>query len=136
MTTTNNDDNKKNSEYNPRWKGYVFIALTSLINFCSISTVKQRTKQQDDDTLELWAGSLVFGLFTFTLSLLVLLQDRSQMCLSIFHYINARNGTVEGYTLVLMTLWWIVGVGYQTCVGGIAYVANNIYYSSWASLLR
>lgn len=127
-TKTNDNPNKKQKEHNPRWKGYVFITITSLINLCSISTVNEDIKLES----AYWAATLVFGLVTFTLALLVLLQDR--VCIDLFHYQKIKNGKLEAGTLIFMTVWWIVGVGIQTKAGGIAYVANNIYYSSWSCL--
>jgi hypothetical protein len=121
----NNSSNSNNNEsYNPRWKCYVILALTSLINFLSIATLNK-------DNLDYWVISLFFGLWTFLLSLTIVLQDRSQLyCQGRFHAAKR----VEGWTLVGCVGWWCIGVGYQTSVDGIAYHAHNIYYSSWASL--
>jgi hypothetical protein len=52
----------------------------------------------------------------------------------LFDYSKARDGYVEGYTLLFLVIWWLAGVGYITRPGGIAYVASNIYYSSWFAL--
>ena len=77
---------------------------------------------------------MAFGLLTFTVAVLVLMQDRSQRCLEPFHFTKAKDGYVEGGTLLFCVLWWIVGTSYITRAGGIAYVATNIYFSSWLSL--
>jgi hypothetical protein len=95
-----------------------------LINFLSISTLNK-------DDLDHWAISLVFGLWTFLLSLTIVLQDRSQLYFQGKFHLAKR---AEGWTLVGCVTWWCIGVGYQTSVDGIAYHAHNIYYSSWASL--
>jgi hypothetical protein len=120
----NNNNSSSNESYNPRWKGYAMLALTSLINFLSISTLNK-------DDLDHWAISLVFGLWTFLLSLTIVLQDRSQLYFQGKFHLAKR---AEGWTLVGCVTWWCIGVGYQTSVDGIAYHAHNIYYSSWASL--
>lgn len=77
---------------------------------------------------------MTFGLLTFAIAVLVLLQDRSQRCLEPFHFTKAKDGYMEGATLAFCVLWWIVGTGYITRAGGIAYVANNIYFSAWLTL--
>jgi hypothetical protein len=120
----NNTNSSSNESYNPRWKGYVILGLTSLINFLSIATLNK-------ENLDYWGISLAFGLWTFLLCLTIVLQDRSQLyCQGKFHLAKG----VEGWTLVGCVGWWFCGVGYQTSVDGIAYHAHNIYYSSWASL--
>lgn len=78
---------------------------------------------------------MAFGLTTFGFAVLVLIQDRSQRCLETFHFTKAKDGYFEGGTLLLCVLWWIIGTGYTTRAGGIAYVAANIYFSSWLALV-
>jgi len=41
---------------------------------------------------------------------------------------------MEGYTLLFLTLWWIVGVGIMTRAGGVAYRVLNTYTSAWFAL--
>ena len=101
--------NKKAPEYNPRWKGYVYIALSSLVNFSSIANIQVRQGLQRGSTL----ASMSYGVITFLLSTLILIQDRSQRCLDPFHYTKAFNGRFEGYTLLFCVLWWVVG--YVAC---------------------
>ncbi|CAJ1968171.1 unnamed protein product [Cylindrotheca closterium] len=125
--SNNNNNNKDESSYNPRWSGYVLLSVTSLINFLSIATLSK-------DDLERWGVDLVFGMMTFCFSTLVVLQDRSKLlCHGVFH--KARKGFLEGVILMACLIWWSIGTAYQTNVNGIAYNANNIYYSAWASLL-
>jgi len=97
---------------------------------CSISSIPRADRRM------YWSGSvgMTFGLTTFSLAVLVLLQDRSQRCLETFHFTKAKDGYYEGGTLIACVLWWIVGVGYTTRAGGIAYVATNIYFSAWLAL--
>lgn len=87
-----------------------------------------------EDRRNYWSATMTFGLTTFSLALFILTQDRSQRCIDTFHFTKAKDGYVEGVTLLLCVLWWIVGVGYITRSAGIAYVANNIYFSAWLSL--
>mmetsp|Transcript_28024 Transcript_28024/g.60041 ORF Transcript_28024/g.60041 Transcript_28024/m.60041 type:complete len:378 (+) Transcript_28024:80-1213(+) len=130
--STNQNDSvvAEKIEYNERWMGYLSIIMCSGINFICISIVDRR----HDDQLGSEIG-VAFGILTFLISSLVLLQDRSQRLLDYFHYTKARNGYIEGLVLVFMAGWWIVGVGVITKPGGIAYQASNIYYSSWGSLV-
>ena len=123
-----NKGDKKSIEYNPRWKGYLLIGLTSLLNFAAISSVPV------EDRREYWILSMTFGIFTFVLSFLILGQDRSQKFISKFHYTKAREGYLEGYVLLFFVLWWFFGVAYITKPSGVAYLASNIYFSSWVAL--
>ena len=105
---TNNNTNKKPIEYNPRWKGYVYIGLASLINFSSIANIQVVAEGgfvQRGSTF----ASMSYGFVTFVLSILILIQDRSQKCIESFHYTKSFNGYFEGYTLLVCVLWWIVG---------------------------
>jgi hypothetical protein len=130
----NNNNNippKEPIEYNPRWRGYLFIMMFSFINFISIANVPETLRKS------IWVLTMIFGTLTFTLSLLILIQDRSQsklLFIEQFHYMKNNNGTIEGCTLLFMVIYWIVGVGYITSPAGIAYMTNNIYFSAWFTL--
>jgi hypothetical protein len=91
-------------DYNQKWFGYVLIMFTSLLNWTSVSSVTndQRVRQS-------WRMAICFGVTTFLISALVLIQDRTQKCLGFMHYTKARNGYIEGYVLLTMCIWWIVG---------------------------
>jgi len=104
--------------------------MCSGINFICISIVNPRDEVPFESTI-----GVIFGVFTFLIASLVLLQDRSQRLLDYFHYTKAKNGYVEGGVLTFMVVWWIIGVGVITKPGGVAYQASNIYYSSWGSLV-
>jgi hypothetical protein len=123
-----NDSDKEPIEYNPRWKGYVLVALTSLLNFSSTSSVPSQERR------EYWIMSVAFGVTTFVLSFLILVQDRSQKFITQFHYSKSRDGYLEGYVLLFFVIWWFFGVAYITKPAGVAYVASNIYFSSWVTL--
>jgi hypothetical protein len=101
----------KPREYNPRWKGYLYMALTSLVNFGSISNVAADNRNRGSLAL-----GMSFGMLTFVLPILILLQDRSQKCLEPFHFTKAMNGRVEGYTLLFCVLWWVVGCVHNSAV--------------------
>jgi hypothetical protein len=125
-------DNKqavKPREYNPRDKGYILICLSSLVNFSSISNIKDRYFDGK------WGFCLSFGWTTFIASLLILFFDRTGYCHDTFNYTKAFDGKFEGYSLLFFTLWWIVGVFYNTQVNGVAYLAMNIYLSCWSTLV-
>ena len=135
-TATANDKNNNNIpkepiEYNPRWRGYLFIMMFSFINFISIGNVPETLRRS------IFVFSMLFGTVTFIVSILILIQDRTQSKLLLieqFHYMKKNNGIVEGCTLLFMVVWWLIGVGYLTRPAGIAYLTNNIYYSSWFTL--
>lgn len=124
-------DEKKRSkpiEYNPHWKGYVYIFIASMINVSAASNVSASYRGTK-------AVAVMFGSVTMGLSFLIVLLDRTKWMegvLGDFH--KAKEGKVEGIALLLMLVWWVTGCGYQTQVGGIAYLANNVYFSSWMSL--
>ena len=91
-------------EYNPRWKGYVYMAIASLVNFASISDIPRLERVQSS-----WVAGMAFGVSTFALSILILLHDRSQKCVTTFHYTKASNGYFEGYVLLFCVVWWVGG---------------------------
>jgi len=99
-TTKENQNNKP--EYNPRWKGYVYIIITSLVALSSISNVPKEVKRGH------WATSVAISSITFSVSLLILAFDRFQCCKS-WNFTKANDGKLEGYVLLLFVLFWIVG---------------------------
>ena len=119
-SSTNQRENTNNTkiEYNERWMGYLSIIMCSGINLICISIVNP----SDEDPFEIIIG-VIFGVFTFLIASLVLLQDRSQRLLDYFHYTKAKNGYVEGGVLTFMVVWWIIGVGVITKVCTFAW--NN-----------
>jgi hypothetical protein len=124
------EDEKEPIEYNPRNGGYCAILLTSLVNFSSVAGVPGELLEQR------WYMAIAFGALTFTLVSLILIQDLSQTLVKTFHYTKAKDGKVEGLVLLLLTLWWMVGVAYITAPGGIAYTSSNIYFSAWLTFFR
>ncbi len=129
-TTKQTQNASTKIEYNQRLVGYLSITMCSGINFISISIVNREYQDPFERVM-----SVAFGVLTFLIASLVLLQDRSQRLVDYFHYTNAKNGYIEGVTLISMVLWWMTGVGVITKPGGLAYQASNIYYSSWGSLV-
>lgn len=123
-------NNKAVVDYNPRWKGYCYIALASLINFISIADIAA-----DKDVQGSWGFSLSFGIVFFVWSFAVLLTDRLKLGTEVFDYTKAKDGKVEGYCLLVMTAYSIVGVAYITQVRGIAYSVLNVYFSSWLTTI-
>lgn len=131
----NNGDRNENREQeepielNPRWMGYLCILMFSLINFISISNVPGELRRS------VWAASMVFGVLTFVVVAVIVIQDRwFQKRLCNFNYTKSKNGYLEGYVLVFFVIWWIIGVAYITRPGGIAYTVGNIYYSAWLAV--
>jgi hypothetical protein len=126
-TNNKKQDKERVADYNPRWKGYIYIAFASLVCFASVSNVKDNPGN--------WGISLAIGIVTFTLSLLILVLDRFQLCFESFKFHKSYDGKLEGCTLIFFVCWWIAGVFIMTKAGGVAYSATNIYFSSWLALL-
>mmetsp|Transcript_9054 Transcript_9054/g.17913 ORF Transcript_9054/g.17913 Transcript_9054/m.17913 type:complete len:275 (+) Transcript_9054:57-881(+) len=125
----NNNDNSRDQdqepiEYNPRWMGYLCILTFSGINFISISNVP------GDSGNRIWTSNMIFGVPTFLIASIILIQDRCRSRLK-FNYTKCKNGYLEGSILLFLVIWWIVGVACITRPGGIAYTVSNIYYSAW-----
>jgi len=103
--------------------------LSSLINFSAVSNI------QEDPA----GPALSFGIILFCFSFCVLLTDRcggnSRIpLLSSLNYTKAWDGRLEGYCLVVVTLYAATAVAYITQVGGIAYLALNVYFTAWLML--
>jgi hypothetical protein len=122
--------NKESVEYNPRWVGYCYIILASLVNFGSVSGVPGEQREA------FWYLSIAFGVVSFVITSSLMVLNWSQPYQNVLPNITTiQNGYLEGYFLLALVLWWIVGVAYITRPGGISYVASNIFYSAWLSLL-
>ena len=116
-------------EYNARWGGYTAIALMSLINFCAVSNIAASFKITGHPGV-----ALTWGVLSFTFAVLVLASDRSQLFVETFDYTKAGDGNFEGYSLLVLTAYWIAGVGFITQVDGVGYLTLNIYFSTWLCL--
>mmetsp|Transcript_1518 Transcript_1518/g.3229 ORF Transcript_1518/g.3229 Transcript_1518/m.3229 type:complete len:344 (+) Transcript_1518:215-1246(+) len=120
-------------EYNRKWKCYVFICVTSLTNFVSVG------ETFDIDIPQGYFGknprvNYMFGIVTFTASLLILILDLIGFIRNKFDFKSLKDGKVEGWTLFAFFLWWVCGVISLTKAGALGYASLNIYLSSWASL--
>ncbi|KAL7563305.1 hypothetical protein ACA910_016665 [Epithemia clementina (nom. ined.)] len=129
----NSSEDKKRikpKDYIHHWKGYLFIFLSSLINLSSASNSASAFNYHGG-----WQVAISFGSVTFALCFLILLFDRTKwLSDKLGDYSKAYEGKLEGGVLVAFVVWWVVGVSYQTQVDGIAYMANNVYFSSWLTL--
>lgn len=129
---TRKDDaqsNRKPPQYNPNWKGYSFLILSSLINLSAISNVRESGNYVGNKQV-----AVAFPAVTLILSFLILVVDRTQLGVDKFNYNTAWEGRLEGYVLIFITLWSTAGVSYITQVKGIAYLVFNVYISSWTGL--
>lgn len=109
-------------EFNPRWNGYIYIMLSSLINYASIANVNERGYNEYEGSK---GASLLFGIITFVASLAILAFDNCQsyfwkFCFKgdgddgnkkadKYNYTKAFDGKLEGGILVCFTFWWIIG---------------------------
>jgi hypothetical protein len=118
-------------DHNPRWKGYTFILLSSLINYASLCSISA-----DDSVVQGRRGvALSFGIVTFIFSLCILVVDRLQLGVDKIHYMKVWDGALEGICLCIGTLYSVVAVAYMTQVKGIAYLMLNVYFSVWFILI-
>jgi hypothetical protein len=148
---------KKNSSNQPttnaktHWKGYAYILLASFINVMAISDID--TSDAASDSTELtstatdnygiddgsssprhhrrhWGVALSFGVVIFLYSATILVTDGLGL-VEQFPYHTASRGRVEGLSLSVVSLYATVAVAYLTQVGGVAYLALNVYFSAW-----
>jgi len=123
-----NGGNKETREHNPRWFGYFGLMVFSIANFASITNVRSFIGKGER------AFSITIGALSTTICFLVILFDRIGKLSEKFDYKEFADGKLEGWTLVFLVIWWIVGVCLMTRADGIAYKALNIYFSCWFSL--
>jgi len=117
-TATTTTKAAKPQEYNPRWKGYGYIILLSLVNFASVSNLDVNDNAHFEGGRQF---SVSFGAVTFVASFVILVQDRCQYCCTKaddsggggeggrLSYTKSMEGRIEGCTLFLLTIWWIIG---------------------------
>lgn len=110
---------------NPLRMCYVYLFLTSFVNFIDMILYIRRVRFE-------W--SMIFGTATLFVCFLILICEKCCTIKSEFDFPKLCNGKLEGGFWFFSTIWWIVGVGYLTKTGGIAYEGLNIYFSSWLSL--
>ena len=97
------------------------ILLSSLINFSAVSNI------QEDPA----GPALSFGIILFVFAFAVLVTDRVG---NKDWYTATWDGKLEGYALIAMTLLAVIAVAFISQVGGIAYLALNVYFSVWLML--
>jgi hypothetical protein len=128
-TTANKQKNSaEQRDYNQRWFGYFGLLVFSLANFASV--VDAKTFQGAGER----AFSIAVGALSTTVCALVLLFDRVNKLAELFDFKERSDGKLEGYTLLFLVVWWVVGTALMTRADGIAYKSLNIYFSSWLSL--
>ena len=125
---TRQKSNADQREYNQRWFGYFGLLVFSLANFASV--VDAKTFQGAGER----AFSIAIGALSTTTCALVLLFDRVNRLAEIFDFKEIKDGKLEGYTLLFLVVWWVVGTALMTRADGIAYKSLNIYFSCWFSL--
>jgi len=129
------EDTEATVEQNKKWKAYLLINITSMINFVSISEA-----QAGEGLSHYYEGGtdsnamLTFGIVSFAVTLIVLLFHITPVIREKVGFQNLMNGKVEGWMLLLLVLWWCTGVTVITRAGALGYAALNIYFSSWANL--
>lgn len=119
--------------YNAKWRQYLLLNITSLINFVTIEEALQA------DLPHYFSGgnhdsTIVFGAASFAVTLLILLLDVVPVIREKFSFRNLADGKAEGFTVLGLVLWWSAGVIVLTRAGAIGYAALNNYFSAWACL--
>ncbi|KAL7465859.1 hypothetical protein ACHAXS_006173 [Conticribra weissflogii] len=125
------------AEHNKKWKAYLLLSTTSLVNFVSLIDVFDIPFQSLFRTPTYTHHShinLMFGIVTFLTPLFILFFDFVSCLRNKFDFAALFDGKLEGYILLVHVLWWTIGTAFMTKAGGIAYEALNVYFSSWASL--
>lgn len=112
-----------------------YTAITVVVASSSTSLQHQRTEEPGIGPIGSTGVSLSFGVVIFCFALAILVTDRLQLGRDVFTYHKASNGRVEGVTLLLVTLYALLGVAYVTQVRGLAYQALNVYFSVWLVLV-
>jgi hypothetical protein len=151
----NNSNNNSNSSYNrlshPRWRRYCFLLLSSLIQCSAVVTIRHDDNddvQQQHSWLE-WAIAVQFGVVLFVFSGVSLCtrfrdQENDNNDDANKKNKNKTNGRKEcdpestweeGYWLVAAVLYSLVGAAMVTRVGAMGYVALNVYFGTWLTVV-
>lgn len=127
---SSNSKKKKSPIYNPHWRGYFLLIVCSLVNVCAVGSAPLT----NSNYVGQWGVCIAFPCVSLIFSLLVIILDRTQLGVEIFHFTTAWEGKLEGCFLLVHTMWWVGGVAYTTQAHGMAYLVLNIYFSSWLCL--
>ena len=119
-TTTNKQGEAGSRDYNQRWFGYFGLVVFSLANFASV--VDAKTFQGTGER----AFSITVGALSTIICALVLLFDRVHRLADIFDYKEQADGKLEGYTLLFLCVWWVVGTALMTRADGMS-AGHNWY---------
>jgi hypothetical protein len=141
----NNNNNNSSSSYNrlshPRWRRYCFLLLSSLIQCSAVATIRH-----DEYSWLEWALAVQFGvvLFVFSgVSLCTRFRDHDNDDSGDAKKKKKTNGRKEsdiespweGYWLVAAVLYSLAGAAFVTRVGAIGYVALNVYFGAWLTVV-
>jgi hypothetical protein len=132
-STNNNNVDKEIITYNTKWNGYLYIMLSSLVNFSSVADVS--VDNLDSILIKNENLESIFGAISFLITFCIILFDRIHALQRKFDFKNVKDGKLEGGVLISLVIWWIVGVGIMTRAGGIAYTMLNSYFSCWYTLV-
>lgn len=120
-------------EYNRKWEGYLAILLSSLVNFASVADIS--LGDVSNISLKNEKVFAIFGAVSFLIVLLITIFDRVDYLHRKVDFKEVKDGKLEGFVLLFLCSWWIVGVGIMTRADGIAYRVLNTYFSAWYSLI-
>lgn len=132
MASNKKEPNNDPIVYNEKFDEYLAILIASVINFSSVTDISVANVTSIVDIKNQVLA--IFGATSFIITLLILIFDRFSFLHVRFDFQKVFNGKLEGFTLLFLFCWWIVGVGILTKADGIAYRALNTYFSAWYAL--
>lgn len=98
---------KETLVYNKKIEGYLAILLSSLVNFANIADVSVASvaniSLRDDKLVA------IFGTVSFLICFLIISFDRIAFLHKKIDFKEVWDGKLEGYTLLFLIVWWIVG---------------------------
>jgi len=122
------DDSAFDPLLSSRLMNYVYILISSLINFSN--TAQVQTSSTHEGAIKLTC--VLFGIISFFSVALAVCA----------HFLNVgkmlvieRGSLTEGLLLMFLSFLWLCNVAFSTRVRGIAFSSLNIYFSAWISLL-
>lgn len=132
MANNKKDQTNELIEYNDKFDEYLAILIASIVNFSSVTDISVANVTSIVDIKNKVLA--VFGATSFIMTLLILIFDRVSFLHVRFNFQNVLDGKLEGFALLFLLCWWIVGVGILTKADGIAFRALNTYFSAWYAL--
>jgi hypothetical protein len=141
-----NNSNSYNRISNPRWRRYCFLLLSSLIQFAAVANVRHDNRAF---SWWEWGWAVQFGLVLFVFSGVSLCtrfrnddedndnkNNKNKSAAAHGKKDNDESSSPwEGYWLVAAVCYSLAGAAVLTRVGAIGYVALNVYFAAWLTVV-